>query len=137
MEKGEHAGTAIGARLEHVQATRGYDHPYVIHTNYKTDTTDLALRKAVNVYSPESGIELDFATTEPAFQFYTGGWIEGDLTAKKSQGEVKVGASAGFCLEASRNPDAPNQPDWRSSVLLQKDAVWAAKSVYTFHARLD
>jgi aldose 1-epimerase len=134
---GENAGAAIGARMENLQSTRGYDHPYVIHTNYQTDTSALPLKKAVSVYSPETGIELDFATTEPAFQFYTGGWISDTLKAKEKQQGVPIGPSAGFCLEASRNPDSPNKPDWRSAVLLQKDGVWAAKSVYSFHARLD
>ncbi|KAG0739966.1 hypothetical protein G6F57_001797 [Rhizopus arrhizus] len=136
--KNVNAGVAIGARLERLESTRGYDHPYVIHNDYKIDTSSLPLRHAVNVYSPESGIELDFSTTEPAFQFYTGGWISDEgLEAKKDQKKVKLGPSSGFCLEASRNPDSPNKPDWRSAVLLQKDATYAAKSVYAFHARLD
>ncbi|OBZ89595.1 Aldose 1-epimerase [Choanephora cucurbitarum] len=135
---GENAGTPIGARYEHLQGTHGYDHPYVIHNDYKTDTSELPLRHAVNVYSPESGIELDFFTTEPAFQFYTGGWIAKDtFVAKKDQGGVPLGTASGFCLESSRNPDSPNKPDWRSAVLLQKDGVYAGKTVYTFHARLE
>jgi aldose 1-epimerase len=110
----------------------------MIHTDYKTDTSALPLRHAANVYSPESGIELDFSTTEPTFQFYTGGWIsEENLEAKKDQGKQKLGPSSGFCLESSRNPDAPNKPDWRSSVLLQKNDVYSGKTVYAFHARLD
>ncbi|KAG2234476.1 aldose 1-epimerase [Thamnidium elegans] len=134
---GENANTPIGARLEYLQNTRGYDHPYVLHNEYKTDTASLPLRHAATVYAPETGIELDFSTTEPAFQFYTGGWISDSLVAKKAQGEVKLGSGSGFCLEASRNPDAPNKPDWRSSVLLQKEDVYTQKTVYAFHARLD
>ncbi|CAO3654738.1 unnamed protein product [Mucor hiemalis] len=134
---GENAETAIGARLENLQNTRGYDHPYVIHDNYITDTAPLTPRKAATVYSPDTGIELDFYTTEPAFQFYTGGWISDSLAAKKAQGAVKIGPSSGFCLEASRNPDSPNKPDWRSAVLLQKDGVYSQKTLYAFHARLD
>lgn len=110
----------------------------MIHHDYKTDTAELPLRHAVTVYSPDTGIELDFSTTEPAFQFYSGGWIKEDkMEAKKAQGNVKLGPSSGFCLEASRNPDAPNKPNWRSSVLLGKDGVYSQKTVYAFHARLD
>ncbi|KAI7904216.1 aldose 1-epimerase [Cokeromyces recurvatus] len=135
---GENAGKSIGARFEKLEATRGYDHPYVIHTDYKTDTAHLPLRHAVTVYSPDTGIEMDFSTTEPAFQFYTGGWIASDvLEAKKDQGKIKLGPSAGFCLEASRNPDSPNKPEWRNAVLLQKEGVYTGKTVYAFHARLN
>ncbi|KAI8988426.1 aldose 1-epimerase [Mycotypha africana] len=135
---GDNAGKPIGERLDKVQSTRGYDHPYMIHRDYKTDTADLPLRKAVTVYSPDTGIELEFATTEPTFQFYTGGWIPSDkMTAKKDQGQGKIGPSSGFCLEASRNPDSPNKPDWRSAVLLQKEGVYSGKTVYSFHARVD
>jgi len=81
---------------------------------------------------------LEFSTTEPAFQFYTGGWIASDkMTAKKDQAGGKIGPASGFCLEASRNPDSPNKPDWRSATLLQKDGVYSQKTVYAFHARLD
>jgi aldose 1-epimerase len=59
------------------------------------------------------------------------------MEAKKAQGNVKLGRSSGFCLEASRNPDAPNKPDWRSSVLLEKEGAYSQKTVYAFHARLD
>ncbi|KAG1054141.1 hypothetical protein G6F43_003827 [Rhizopus delemar] len=134
---GKNAGKAIGARLEHLEKTRGYDHPYVIHDIYKTDTTDLPLRHAVNVYSPESGIELNFSTTEPAFQFYTGGWLASEgLEAKQDQKKLKLGPHAGFCLESSRNPDSPSKPDWRSAVVLQKDHVYASKTVFAFRTRL-
>nr|CAA71440.1 stress protein [Rhizopus stolonifer] len=130
---GENAGEAIGARLEHLEKTRGYDHPYVIHNVYKTDTTDLPLNHAVNVYSSESGIKLDFFTTEPAFQFYTGGWLASEgLEAKKDQGKLKLGRHAGFCLESSRNPDSPSKPGWRSAVVLDKDEVYASKTVFAF-----
>ncbi|KAI9269410.1 aldose 1-epimerase [Sporodiniella umbellata] len=134
---GSNAEATIGARLEHVQGTRGYDHPYVIHKDYRINTSELPLQHAVTAYSPESGIELDFSTTEPAFQFYSGGWIVDEgLEAKKTQNKVKLGPSSGFCLEASRNPDSPNKPDWRTSVLLQKDATYGSKTVYAFHARV-
>ncbi|KAI8968132.1 galactose mutarotase-like domain-containing protein [Pilobolus umbonatus] len=134
---GEHQGKSIGMRMEHLGSTHGYDHPYVIHTKYQPDTASLPLRHVAEIYCPETGIELDFSTTDPTFQFYTGGWIANTLKAKKDQGYVDIGPSSGFCLEASRNPDAPNKPDWRSSVLVSRDHPYTAKTVYAFHARLD
>ncbi|CAO3594251.1 unnamed protein product [Absidia cylindrospora] len=132
---GDSAGTTIGARTDQLPTTKGYDHPYVLHHEFQTNTSTLALQKAAVAFSPETGIELTFSTTEPAFQFYTGNWIEsGHMKAKKSQDQVPVEPYAGFCFESSRFPDAPNKPDWRSSVLLQdgdKD-VYASKTVFGF-----
>ncbi|KAI8334663.1 aldose 1-epimerase [Chlamydoabsidia padenii] len=132
---GDAAGTSIGARKDELPVTKGYDHPYVIHRDFKTDTSNLPLRKAAVAISPETGIELSFFTTEPAFQFYTGNWIaSGQLKAKKSQDQVPIEPYAGFCFESSRFPDAPNKPDWRSSVLLQDgdNDVYASKTVFGF-----
>jgi aldose 1-epimerase len=115
--------------------TKGNDHPYVIHHDLKTDTSSLPLQKAAVARSPETGIELSFFTTEPAFQFYTGNWIaSGQMKAKKSQDQVPIEPYAGFCLESSRFPDAPNKPEWRSSVLLQdgEGDVYAGKTVFGF-----
>ena len=94
------------------------------------------MRKAVVAYAPETGIQMEFATTEPAFQFYTGNFIKsGVFTGKKSQDGVAYGTHAGFCLESSRNPDAPNKPDWQSSVLLKKGDTYGSKTVFSFGAR--
>ncbi|KAI9312561.1 aldose 1-epimerase [Dichotomocladium elegans] len=133
---GEHAGTTIGARKDKLPTSKGYDHPYVLHHDYSINTTHLPLVEAVTAYAPETGIELRFATTEPAFQFYTGNWISDNIfTAKKSQNNVPFGQYAGFCLESSRNPDAPNKPEWARSVLLKKGETYGSKTVFTFGVR--
>ncbi|KAI8384423.1 aldose 1-epimerase [Radiomyces spectabilis] len=129
---GSNADTVIGARIDQLPDTKGYDHPYVIHEDYQIDTSKMPLRKAVTAYAPETGIMLEFFTTEPTFQFYTGNFIPDGFEGKKSQGGAKYGQYGGFCLESGRNPDAPNKPDWRSSVLLQKGDIYAGKTVFTF-----
>ncbi|KAI7880547.1 aldose 1-epimerase, partial [Lichtheimia hyalospora FSU 10163] len=133
---GDKAGTTIGARKDKLPTSKGYDHPYVIHRDYVINTSKLPLRKAVTAYAPETGIEMEFATTEPAFQFYTGNFIPSDVFhGKKSQDEVAYGAYAGFCLESSRNPDAPNKPDWVNSVLLKKGDTYGSKTIFSFGVR--
>ncbi|KAI8335573.1 aldose 1-epimerase [Chlamydoabsidia padenii] len=133
---GNNAGTSIGARLDQLPKTKGYDHPYVLdHDLSTTDTSNRPLQQAVTAYCPSTGIQLTFSTTEPAFQFYTGNWIQsGHLTAKNSQDRVPFGSHAGFCLESSRFPDAPNKPDWRPSVVLQPKGIYASKTVFAFKA---
>lgn len=108
----------------------------MIHNNYVINTAALPLRKAVTAYAPETGIELEFATTEPAFQFYTGNFIPSNVfKGKKSQNHVSYGRHGGFCLESSRNPDAPNKPNWLPSVLLKKGETYGSKTVFTFGVR--
>ncbi|KAJ2963273.1 hypothetical protein NQZ79_g1650 [Umbelopsis isabellina] len=134
---GSNAGQTIGARVKEVQGGT-YDHPYVIHDNFVLDTTTLPLQKDVVVaHAPETGITMSLSTTEPGFQFYTGKFIaDNAFTGKKSQNNAAgIGAFSGFCLETARNPNAPNNESWRSSVLLPPGEKYAAKTVYTFGIR--
>jgi len=65
-------------------------------------------------------------STEPAFQFYTGKYIEtpavGDLPAR--------GKRSGFCVEPSRFVNAANVPEWRHQMVLKKGEVYGARIVY-------
>lgn len=130
---GSHAGRTFGARIREVQG-RGYDHPYVIRRDAETDTRSHALVEAVSVRSPESGITLRFETTEPAFQLYTGNWVP-ECSSKVTQENVELGQWSGFCLEASRNPDAPNKDEWKGQVVLRVGEKYGSKTVYTFGVR--
>ncbi|RUP43942.1 aldose 1-epimerase [Jimgerdemannia flammicorona] len=132
---GAHVGRTFGARIAEVQG-KGYDHPYVIRQDAETDTRGQPLVEAVRVRSPETGITLKFATTEPAFQLYTGNFIPEEYTAKKeTQDGVAIGPWAGFCLESSRNPDAPNKEAWVGQVVLRVGKTYGSKSVFGFGVR--
>lgn len=131
---GLNAGKTIESRIENVQ-DGCYNHAYLIHENYVTDTTTLPLQKDVAIVrSPDTGITMKMATTEPSFQFYAAKYIPpGVFTGKKSQNNAAgIGAFSGFCFETSRNPDAPNQENWRSSVLLNTGEKYGGKTVFTF-----
>ncbi|PSR88709.1 galactose mutarotase-like domain-containing protein [Coniella lustricola] len=90
------------------------------------DTRSEPLAKLVAAYHPESKIHLEVLSTEPAFQFYTGKYIDipavGGLPAR--------GARAGFCVEPSRWVNAVNEPEWKSQVLLKKGETYGARIVY-------
>ena len=60
---------------------------------------------------PKSGRVLEVLTTQPAVQLYTGNFLNGD---PKNGGHEQHTA---FCLETQHYPDAPNQPDFPSTVL--------------------
>jgi aldose 1-epimerase len=53
-------------------------------------------------------------TDQPGIQFYSGNHLEGTVTGKRG---VKYQFRSGLCLETENFPDAPNHPDFPSTVL--------------------
>lgn len=90
------------------------------------DTRGRPLARLVAARHPQSGVHLEVWSTEPAFQFYTGKYIDvpavGGLPAR--------GARAGFCVEPSRWVNAVNVPEWRGQVVLRKGETYGARIVY-------
>jgi aldose 1-epimerase len=86
----------------------GYDHNFVI--NGKAGE----LRLAARVYDPGSGRTMEIHTTQPGIQFYDGNLLDASITGKGGKVYVK---HYGFCLETQDFPDAPNQPNFPSTVL--------------------
>ncbi|KAI1659496.1 aldose 1-epimerase [Daldinia decipiens] len=90
------------------------------------DTRGLPLTKLVSAHHPESKIHLEVLSTEPAFQFYTGKWIDVPAVG----GAPARGPRSGFCVEPSRFVNAINVDDWRSQQLLKKGEKFGARIVY-------
>lgn len=96
----------IGARIDQpVNGSGGYDHCYVV------DGPAGVLRPAAKIVEPTTGRVMEILTTEPAIQFYTGNFLEGN---EKTAGAPKHGA---FCLETQHYPDSPNRPDFPTTRL--------------------
>jgi aldose 1-epimerase len=71
-------------------------------------------------------------STEPAFQFYTGGFV--DVPESESESGQKVPARrgrSGFCVEPSRYVDAAGRKEWRGMCLLKKGQLFGSKTKYT------
>jgi aldose 1-epimerase len=100
----------------------GYDHCWVM-----TDTTK-NLRLAATVHEPKSGRVMEVYTTEPAFQFYTGNFLDGSNLGKNGANYAR---RTGFCLETQHYPDSPNQPNFPSTVLRPKE-TYQTSTVYKF-----
>ena len=98
----------------------GYDFNYVL-----TRKTVNELEHCATAYDEESGRKLDCDTTLPAVQLYTGCGMDG-LKGKKDY--VRHGA---FCLETQGYPDAPNHPNFPST-LLRAGETYQTKTVYRF-----
>ncbi|KAL7619849.1 hypothetical protein AAE478_010394 [Parahypoxylon ruwenzoriense] len=90
------------------------------------DTRGLHLTKLVTAHHPGSGIHLEVLSTEPAFQFYTGKWI--DVPAV--EGTPARGPRSGFCVEPSRFVNAINVDNWKNQVILKKGEKFGARIVY-------
>ncbi|KAK7707822.1 hypothetical protein SLS57_009205 [Botryosphaeria dothidea] len=105
------------------------DHCFILNKDagaIPVDTRGLPLQKLAAFYQPESKIHLEVHSTEPAFQFYTGGFI--DVPAVN--GLPARGARSGFCVEPSRYVNAGNVEQWKGQVLLKRGAKYGSKIVY-------
>jgi aldose 1-epimerase len=118
----------IGARLreDHPQlrVARGYDHTFVLDGEPDGD----GLRFAARVVEPRSGRTLELRTDQPGVQFYSGNMLDGSLVLR---GGSSARQGDAFCLEPQAFPDAPNRPDFPSTVL-RPGAVYRARSVVRF-----
>ncbi|KAJ5537960.1 hypothetical protein N7494_007439 [Penicillium frequentans] len=90
------------------------------------DTRGLPVRRQAQFSNTSTGIHLEVHSTEPAFQFYTGKYIN----IPSIDGAPAHTEGAGFCVEPSRFVNAINEPAWRSMVLLKKGQIFGCKNVY-------
>ena len=111
---------AIGSEIDKVVG--GYDH------NFALNNWDGSLRLAARLYEPVSGGALEILTTEPGMQFYSGNFLDGSFTGKYGFVYEKY---TGLCLEPQHFPDAPNHPNFPSTVL-RPGEEYKHTSVYRF-----
>jgi len=115
-------GIARDSLNEQLQFVDGLDHNWVLNT--KGDTTTLA----ASLHSPKSGITLEVYTNEPGIQVYTSNSLDGSQSGKGGKFFQQYGA---VCLETQHYPDAPNKPDWPSTVL-EPGEVYQSTCIYRF-----
>lgn len=99
---------------------KGYDHNFVLNPHD-------APTAVVEVVEKKSGRKMQVYTTQPGIQFYTGNFLNG---TEHGRG-VAYQHRTGFCLETQQFPDAPNQPDFPST-LLKPGETWKSQTVYKF-----
>jgi len=90
-------------------AARGYDHCFVLDRDEVQ-----GLMPAARLADPASGRVMDISTTELGIQFYSGNFLDGRLRGAHGQAYRQ---GDGVCLETQHFPDAPNRPDFPSTVL--------------------
>jgi aldose 1-epimerase len=77
---------------------------------------------------PRTGRTLELRTDQPGVQFYTGNMLNGSLVLRDGTTARQGDA---FCLEAQGFPDAPNHPDYPSTVL-RPGEEYRSRMVFTF-----
>jgi aldose 1-epimerase len=111
---------SIGSDIDDVAG--GYDHNFVLND------WDGSLRFAARLYDATTGRVLEILTTEPGMQFYSGNFLDGSFTGKNGFVYEKY---TGLCLEPQHFPDAPNHPNFPSTVL-RVGKEYKHTSVYRF-----
>lgn len=117
----------IGARIRghHPQLIHagGYDHCFAIDR-----PGPQGLAWAATLEDPGSGRCLDIETTEPGIQFYSGNFLDGRIRGRGGRPCLKGDA---VCLETQHFPDAPNRPDFPSTVL-RPGELFRSSTVHRF-----
>lgn len=102
-------GSTMDFRTGRVIGNGGYDHNFVLD-----DWKHGSLRSVARLREPRSGRVMEVFTTQPGVQFYSGNFLDGSLIGK---GGVRYEKYAGLCLETQHYPDAPNHPNFPTTVL--------------------
>ncbi len=97
----------IGQDFDKVES--GYDHFYCTN-DFKDDGS---LKDVAYVKDPASGRKMVVKTTQAGVQFYSANFIDGVV----GKNGFVYKAQGGLCLETQGYPDAPNKPDFPSTIL--------------------
>ncbi|MEU6157500.1 aldose epimerase family protein [Streptomyces sp. NPDC047130] len=115
----EVAGTRFDFRGSEGRPTgEGYDHNLVLDKGVTAEAAPVG-----EMWEESTGRVLTVSTTEPGIQVYTGDFLEGPF----SPGD-------GVALETQHYPDAPNRPDFPSTVL-RPGTTFRSRTVYGFGTR--
>jgi len=109
-----------GLKLKSVDA---FDNCLVVDKDgWKLDTREDVLRLVFEATNPETNVGIQFYTTEPTFQFYTGDGVQAEGFLPR----------CGFCIEPGRYTDAINNEKWTPQVLLEKGQKYGSQIKYAF-----
>jgi len=119
-------GARINADDDQIKKGGGYDHNFVLN---KTEAG--ALELGGRVVEPKSGRVLEFFTTQPGVQFYTGNFLDG---ANIGKGGQVYKHRFGFCMETQHFPDSPNHAHFPSTILKPGES-YHETTIYKFSTK--
>jgi aldose 1-epimerase len=94
---------------EQIAIAGGYDHSWLLAEN-----ADAGPIPAARITDPGSGRVLEVSTDQPVMHVYSGNMMDGTLIGK---GGRLYPRRSGFCVETQHPADAPNHPNFPSTVL--------------------
>jgi len=83
---------------------------------------------AAILYSKATGLKMTVVTDQPSVHIYVGGNCFGQIKGKEG---VAYGSKSGICFETQNFPDAPNRPEFPTSVL-KRGNVYRHNTKYLF-----
>ncbi|KAL0639176.1 hypothetical protein Q9L58_001862 [Maublancomyces gigas] len=111
-------------------ATPEVDDCFVLDTTPASITPDTRLsplKTCARFFHPTTKIHLDVFSTDPAFQFYTGKYLD---VAARPDGSPARGPRSGFCVEPSRYVNAANVDAWKGMTVIRKGKAYGSKIVF-------
>ena len=111
------------------------NNPSVQHPSYKGYDNNFVLDRkkelglAARLYEPRSGRGVEFYTTEPGIQLYTGNWLD----VKDAKDDKDYGQYTGVALECQHYPDSPNHPEFPST-FLRPEETYTQTTICRFYA---
>lgn len=102
-------GQDIGADHEQIAFGGGYD------LNMVLDQPSME-KPAASAWSPRTGITMDYFTTQPGTQFYSGNFIAPN-GPRPGKGGAMYDSRQAFCLESQHYPCSPDFPQFPTTVL--------------------
>ncbi len=123
--------TTVGSRINEahrqLRIAGGYDHNMILSGKAGE------LKLIGNVTGDKTGISMTAYTTEPAVQFYSGNFMDGDTTTY-GKGKIRYPKCGGFCFEAQHYPDSVNHPEFPDT-LLEAGEEYRQMTLYKFKSR--
>lgn len=119
-------GRDIKADFPALNYGKGYDNCWVIDGAQEDQ-----IQLAAQLYSEESGRQLEVFTTQPGVQVYTGNWLEGCPCGKCGRSYHDY---EGVAIECQNFPDSPNKESYPSPVL-RPEQVYKQAIIFAFSTK--
>ena len=116
-------GLEIDDDYDALKIGRGYDHNWVLNNQGE-------FQKIAELYSEDSGIDMEVYTDLPGVQIYTANFVENEL----GKDDVIYQINQGVCFETQYFPDSLNHINFKSCIC-KKDEVYRTKTEFRFSVK--